>query len=84
MFSRSVVQCSDPEPEVNEDVGVICNRGNLHGSTCVYSCPVGYDLIGSQSTTCVMMDDDSAIGRWNTTTTPSCQGNVQTSEPMKL
>ncbi|XP_011677589.2 sushi, von Willebrand factor type A, EGF and pentraxin domain-containing protein 1 [Strongylocentrotus purpuratus] len=68
-----VVQCSDPEPEVNEDVGVICNRGNLLGSTCVYSCPVGYDLIGSQSTTCVMMDDDSTMGRWNTTTTPSCQ-----------
>ena len=69
ILSSPVVRCGDIGG--NEMLLGECSHGNLHGSTCRFSCPVGHNVIGSHVITC-LRNAESDVGAWNSSL-PSCQ-----------
>jgi len=58
--------------QVNPSNGAVsCTNGNMATSICTFSCSPGYDMIGSQTTTCLDDEDGDALGVW-TNTRPFC------------
>ena len=49
--------CSDPADIVN---GMVTFTGNSVGDTATYTCDMGFELIGSATTTCTQVDVNSA------------------------
>ena len=58
MIINSVLTNSDPENGL-----VSCSDGNDHGSTCTFTCLVGYELQGQRTLTC--RDSGSHIPKQN-------------------
>ena len=52
-----------------------CDRFNLVGSQCQFTCDPGYDIIGSTSAVCTQSTERNAI--W-TAPTPACEGGENT------
>ena len=52
-----------------------CDRFNLVGSQCQFTCDPGYDIVGSTSAVCTQSTERNAI--W-TAPTPACEGGENT------
>ena len=49
--------CDDP---VDIDNGMVTSNGNSIGDIAMYTCDLGFELIGCATTTCTQVDMDSA------------------------
>ena len=56
-YSCSAALCPDPADIVN---GMVTFTGNSVGDTATYTCNAGFELIGSVTTTCTLVDVNSA------------------------
>ena len=56
-YSCSAALCPDPADIVN---GMVTFTGNLVGDTATYTCNAGFELIGSATTTCTLVDVNTA------------------------
>ena len=55
--SYSAALCDDP---VGIDNGTVTFNGNSVGDMATYTCDLGFELIGNATTTCTLVDMDSA------------------------
>ena len=55
--SCSAALCPDPAANVN---GMVTFTGNSVGDTATYTCDPGFELIGSETTTCTQVDVNTA------------------------
>ena len=56
-FAPAAALCPDPANIVN---GMVTFTGNSVGDTATYTCNSGFELIGSMTTTCTLVDVDFA------------------------
>ena len=55
--SCSAALCDDP---FDIDNGMVTFNGNSAGDIATYTCDLGFELMGNASTTCTLVDKDSA------------------------
>uniref|UniRef100_F7AJJ2 Uncharacterized protein n=1 Tax=Ciona intestinalis TaxID=7719 RepID=F7AJJ2_CIOIN len=60
--------------------GVQCTNSNFMGSSCTFTCDVGYDLLGEISSVCNLITATDAIGTWSAPA-PICVERSRCSNP---